>query len=272
MDREERTEELLARFFPNVSVQMRTALSNLYFSANALAAPEAREKDPALDRTAAVLDQNYYRLLRLANHLDAAAYFNRAEELSLQDRDIAELTADFCEKADSLAKLMGLTLHFRCTEGQHLCAIHERGLRQILSELLSNAFKFTPPGGEVTVELQFKEGKALLSVSDTGCGVPEELIPTLFDRYLHDERMDLPAHGLGLGLPLCRRIAEKHGGSILAANRAEKGLRVTAAIPDRRSGVIPLSDLPVGYTGGFNPTLLSLADALPTEAFLLNEQ
>ena len=261
----------LAALFPSVAAQMRGALSNLHLAAAQLAPAEAREQDPMLDARAAVLDQSYYQLLRLVTSLSAAASLSKEGPLPLQDRDIVKLVNDLCERSASLAPLLGLELKFICPFERHICALNADALEQLLYHLLSNAFKFTPKGGTVTVELR-RSGKHLfLSVSDTGCGIPEDRLETLFDRYNHPELMDPIPHGLGLGLPLCRRIAEGHGGALMAESHVGKGSRFTLSLPDRQIGT-GVSDVPFDFSGGFNKTLLALADALPSKAFLLRNQ
>ena len=260
----EQDENHLASLFPDVATQLRAALSNLHLAAAQLAPAEARETDPALDQKAALLDQSYYRLLRLVNSLSSAAWLADSAPLPLQDRDIVALVSEICEKVGDLAPLLGLELRF-------VCAMAATALEQAVYQLLSNAFKFTPPGGTVTVELQVKNGLVLLSVSDTGEGIPDERLPTLFDRYLHGGQPDAPSHGLGLGLPLCRRVAEGHGGTLMAESRVGEGSRFTLSLPDKQVGG-GVSDVPFDYTGGFNRTLMNLADALPVKAFLRNNQ
>lgn len=261
----------LASLFPNIAAQLRGALGNLRLAATQLAPADAREADPSLDAKAALLDQSYYQLLRLVNSLSAAAHLTSDDPLPLQDRDIVELVSDLCDSAASLAPLLGLELRFSCALDSHICAVSPDALEQFLYHLLSNAFKFTPPGGTVTVGIQVRQDHVLLSVADTGCGIPEERLPTLFDRYLHSELQDPPPYGLGLGLPLCRRIAEGHGGMLMAESRPGKGTCFTLSLPDRQVGN-SLSDVPFDYSGGFNRTLLALADALPAKAFLLRSQ
>ena len=236
-----------------------------------LSPPSAREQDPALDARAALLDQSYYQMLRLVSSLSAAAYLASEEPLPLQDRDIVGMVSKTCEEAGSLAPLLGLELRFVCAMERHVCAVAATALEQAVYQLLSNAFKFTHPGGTVTVELQVKNGLVLLSVSDTGEGIPDERLPTLFDRYLHGGQPDAPSHGLGLGLPLCRRVAEGHGGTLMADSRVGEGTRFTLSLPDKQVGG-GVSDIPFDYTGGFNRTLMNLADALPVKAFLRNNQ
>lgn len=261
----------LASLFPNIAAQLRGALGNLHLAAAHLAPVSAREQDPALDAQAALLDQSYYQLLRLVNSLSSAACLTSSGPLSLQNRDIVDLVSELCDRAASLAPLLGLELRFVCALDRHICAVAPDALEQLLYHLLSNAFKFTSSGGTVTVELRVFQRHVVLSVTDTGCGIPEDRLSTLFDRYLHKELMDAPPHGLGLGLPLCRRIAEGHGGTLMAESHLGKGSRFTLSLPDRQidGGV---SDVPFDYSGGFNRTLLALSDALPSTAFLLRSQ
>ena len=149
---------------------------------------------------------------------------------------------------------------------RRVCAIHPAAVEQMLYHLLSNALKFTPAGGAVTVELK-KSGETLrLTVSDTGCGIPPERMAHLFDGCFQPGHPSPAPYGLGLGLPLCRAIAEKHGGSITVESAPGKGSRFMVTLPDRQLGS-QLSDIPSVYNGGFSRPLLGLADALPSDAF-----
>lgn len=261
----------LAALLPQIAAQARGALSTLRLAAAQLAPAEAREQDPVLDRQAAVLDQGYYRLLRLVNNLSLAACMTEKHTLRLRDRELVSLVGEQCEQAAGLAELLGLHLRFVCALERHVCAVDPDALEQILSQLLSNAFKFTPAGGTVTIELRRLGKRVLLSVEDTGCGIPEDRLATLFDRYRHSDGTDLPSHGLGLGLALCQRLAALHGGTMMAVSQLGQGSRFTCSLPDRQVGG-DVSDIPFDYSGGFNRTLLGLADALPAEAFLIRSQ
>lgn len=250
---------------PQAAAQLRGALSNLYFAAARLAPAGAREDDPELDAKAALVDQSYYRLVRLVNDLSAARYLG-GEPLPLQDADVVEFVTELFAKAASLAPLRGLETRLICAADRHVCAFCPDALEQLLYQLLSNAFKFTPSGGLITVELKLAGKRVLLSVEDTGEGIPPERLETLFDSYRQAEKPAPPSQGLGLGLALCRGIAQGHGGVITAESRQGKGSRFTFSMPDRLSGT-SLSDVPFDYSGGFNRTLMALADALPPKAF-----
>lgn len=257
--------ELDLSLLPQAAAQMRGALSNLYFAAARLAPAAARERDPELDAKAALVDQSYYRLIRLVNDLSATVYLNE-EPLPLQDRDIVEFVADLFAKAASLAPLLGLETRLICAADSHICAFCPDALEQLLYQLLSNAFKFTPSGGLITVELRLTGGRVFLSVEDTGPGIDPDRLETLFDSYHQAERSAPPSQGLGLGLALCRGIAKGHGGVMTAESRQGKGSRFTFSMPDRALGTM-LSDVRFDYSGGFNRALMALSDSMPPEAF-----
>ena len=145
----------------------------------------------------------------------------------------------------------------------------EYGSRVIYPDMydIFNALKFTPAGGRVTVSLRFERKQVLLAVTDTGGGIPVERMETVFDGYLHPERLAALPCGLGLGLPLCRRIAEGHGGRMVLDSRPDQGTSVTLALPDEMAADT-VEDVQFDYAGGFQPALVGLADALPYQAFL----
>ena len=100
----------LEALLPNIAAQMRGALSNLHLAAAQLVPAAQREQDPDLDARAALLDQSYYQLLRLAGNLSAAAMLQSDAPLSLQDGDIVEAVSSLCEQTASLAELAGVHL------------------------------------------------------------------------------------------------------------------------------------------------------------------
>lgn len=255
-----------AVLLPNIANQMRGLLSNLYLAASQAIPESQRETDPALDARAAVLDQSFYRMLRLVNSLSAAEYLREDPTFTLRDTDLVRMVSEVCEASADLAEMLGIHLSFVCAMDRRICAIHAGAMEQLMYHLLSNALKFTPRGGAVTVELKKSGGWLRLSVTDTGCGMDPERLAHLFEGSLMEGRSAALPHGSGLGLPLCRAVAEKHGGTILAESAVGKGSRFLVSLPDRQVGG-QLSDVAPVYAGGFNRTLLGLADALPAHAF-----
>ena len=214
---------------PQAAAQMRGALSNLYFAAARLAPSSAREQDPELDAKAALVDQSYYRLIRLVNDLAATQYLN-GEPLPLRDRDVVEFVTDIFAKAASLAPFRDLETRLICAADRHLCAFCPDALEQLLYQLLSNAFKFTPSGGLITVELRLAAGRVFLSVEDTGPGIPEEELAKLFQRFYRG-RAASGEEGVGVGLYLVRQIAQGQGGYVKAFSRPGRGAKFSLFLP-----------------------------------------
>jgi signal transduction histidine kinase len=109
-------------------------------------------------------------------------------------------------------------------------------LQQIVWNLLSNASKFTPPGGQIRVTLHGEASAAVLSVRDSGIGIPPEFLPHLFERFRQSDSTLTRAYGgLGLGLAIVRHLAELHGGSVSAASEGEnRGASFAVRLPCRR--------------------------------------
>jgi signal transduction histidine kinase len=106
-------------------------------------------------------------------------------------------------------------------------------LQQVVWNLLSNAVKFTPPGGRVHVSLQSVAGHAEIIVADTGRGIPDALLPVIFDRFRQADSSSRRAHGgLGIGLALVRHLAEMHGGTVSVDSAGDsQGATFTVKLP-----------------------------------------
>lgn len=258
---------LLNEVLLHVSAQLRTALGGMHIAVSRLAPPERRDADAALDRDAALLNRNYYALLRLSNNLSNAPMLLDDAPLTRENTDIVTWLDGLCRQASPLFALRNVALTFQCSAAHHGAAINRVCLEQAVWNLLSNALKFTAEGGTVTVSLRFERRQVLLAVMDTGCGINAEDMEMVFDGYLHPERLAALPSGLGLGLPLCRRIAEGHGGRLVLNSRVGHGTTVTLALPDELAEDV-VEDVAFDYTGGFQPALVGLADGLPFEAFL----
>lgn len=251
-----------------VSNQLRGSLGNIYNALSRIAPPELREGDAGVDRDAAVLCQSYYRILRLANNLSDAANLDGPSTAKLRNGDLVGLCRDVLRRAELPAQLLGIQLSFQCAKASQIVAMDGDLLERLLLNLLSNAFKFIRADEKlVRLEMRISRDWVELALSDTGSGIAPELLETVFDRYLHTRRLDPPPHGLGLGLPVCRRIAQEHGGSLVLTSTVGVGTTVTVSLPNRKLREQALGAFQADLGGGFNRTLVELADALPREAF-----
>jgi len=260
--------KVLARVLPSLAQELRGAMANIHAAVDRLAPVEARERDPAIDQTAAVFTQSFFRVNRLLGNLDDAA--DLATEgmfMRLGNDDIVGLTRSVCEQCEALFADEGVTLLFKSDRAGQVIAMDAGRIKRLLFNLLSNALKFTPKGGTVTVRIRVTERSVLLTVSDTGRGIEPKHLEHVFDNFLEGDPLRLPPRGIGLGLALCRRIAEGHGGSIVAASKPGKGARFTVSLPNRHSQLLRVREPATEYGGGFNRAMVELSDGLSLSAF-----
>jgi two-component system, OmpR family, phosphate regulon sensor histidine kinase PhoR len=105
-------------------------------------------------------------------------------------------------------------------------------VHQVLFNLVDNAVRFTPPGGEVRIEAHRHNGAVEVSVADTGVGIPAEALPRLFERFYRvDPSRSREDGGTGIGLAIARSVVEAHGGSITASSEPGEGSRFTFDLP-----------------------------------------
>ncbi len=102
---------------------------------------------------------------------------------------------------------------------------------QVLTNLVSNAIKFTPPGGQVRIGAHQRDGHLVITVSDTGLGIPKEDLPKIFDRFYRVNRPGREIKGTGLGLPIVSRIVAGHGGRIEVESELDRGTTFTVLLP-----------------------------------------
>jgi two-component system, OmpR family, sensor histidine kinase BaeS len=152
-----------------------------------------------------------------------------AGKLSLkkQKTDLTELLHIIMETYEERAKARGITLTLKGEQSLKATVDPER-ITQIVSNLLDNALRVSPEGSEIILQLSKHKGAIRVSVSDQGPGIPEKLLPTIFERYVQDKDM---GGSSGLGLAIVKTLTGLHGGSVKGENLEGKGARFTITLP-----------------------------------------
>lgn len=240
------------------AMELRTPLMNTMLSADHL--PESPETREYLAR----LNRGLYQLHRIINNMSDAGRF--ASETHLELRDPGMVFGEIFEKAQCLLAHAGVTLTYQGLKEQLVTLLDREQLERAVLNMLSNAVKFSPEGSTLNATLS-RTGKLLrLSILDSGCGIPENILPNVYSRYLRQPALEDPRSGLGLGMVLLRSAAANHGGTVLIDRPGKTGTRVTMTIQLRqgeRTGLRTPIDLP----SGLDPGLLELSDCLPASVY-----
>lgn len=219
------------RFTEDASHELRTPLAVVR---NEIEVALRRER--SADEYRLVLQRCLEELVRLTKLVDDLLMLARSDtgELML-DRQVIHLDhlcQEMVEYVRPLAEERELKLDLSVSNGPVLIQGDARRLKQLLLNLLDNAIKYTPAGGRMTVAVERQENMAAVDVTDTGCGIPAEDLPYIFDRfYRRRHKVEEQATGFGLGLAICKWIVEAHGGTIEVASELGQGTRFTFHIP-----------------------------------------
>ncbi len=254
----------LAKVLPYISSHLRGSIAD-QVAAFIRLTDEDGCRDPQLQKQ--IIHRGLYRTMRMLNNLNAAEMLASEESFYLQNEDLVRWIDNICRQAEGLFATKNVKLHWDSPLHHKVTMVNPEKLEFLMWQLLSNALKFTPEGGSVSVSLKEAPGQVMLRVSDTGCGIPEEMLDLVFERFLHTERIDALEHGIGLGLCLCRQIALRHGGRLLLDSRVGEGTTVTVSLPDKRSDICEVRSPRFDYAGGFSRVHIALSDGLPLGAF-----
>ncbi len=236
-------DHIKSRFFANISHEFRTPLT-LILGPIQKWSDKTHEEDEKKDLRMA--ERNAYRLLRLINELlDLSKLEAGAMKLRACRMNIVPLVKGIAYSFASSAGMRGIALNVIAEEDEIETYCDRDMVEKILSNLLSNAFKFTPEAGSVSVRLttsllrQTTPGNDIvasdyveLSVSDTGIGIPPDQLDKVFDRFYQvDASQTREQEGSGLGLALVKELVELHHGTIQVESEVEKGTTFTVRIP-----------------------------------------
>jgi signal transduction histidine kinase len=167
--------------------------------------------------------------------VDDLLFLSKADmgEVHLQKKpvDLGQLVSEVHAQAKMIAVSKGIDVHTN-NDGDVAVIGDRLRLRELLLNLVDNAVKYTPEGGEIRIELESNDQHVELRVMDTGIGIDPQDQPHIFDRFFRvDTARSREAGGSGLGLSICKWIAEAHGGEISVESELGKGSIFTVILP-----------------------------------------
>lgn len=215
-------------FLANVSHDLKTPLTSIQGYSQAIMDGAAR--DPA--QAARIIYEEAGRMNRLVNELtDLIRMQAGGLTLKMTSLDANVIVSAIVERLMVVAQKKEVTLTTRLAPLPPISADGDR-LAQVLTNLLSNALKFTPAGGRVIVSTQPHAHGIQISVQDSGIGIPSEDLPRLFERFYQVDKARGPQRGTGLGLAIAQEIVHAHGGDIsIHSDGQHKGTTVRVLLP-----------------------------------------
>ncbi len=220
------------RLVADVSHELRTPLTTIQGNLDLLRRGAA--DDPAMRAEAlAAIGNETARMRRLVNDLLLLAQADAGLQLQLQPVEVDTLLLDVYRQGQVLSQGTGVRVRLGAEDQAVVLGDADR-LRQLLLNLVDNAIKYTPSGGDVTLTLKRQAGWVQISVADTGCGIPEQDLPHIFERFYRADRSRTRPGGAGLGLSIAKWVAEAHGGELEVESEVGQGTVFTLYLPEPR--------------------------------------
>lgn len=223
-------DELKNRFFANVSHELRTPLTLILGPLDAMAG-----RADLADRAGEIriIRRNAERLLRLIDDLlDLSRLDAGGLRLNLAELDPRGIVASVVEVSRPAADAKSIVLRYDADESRRTIHADAHRLEIVLTNLVGNALKYTPDGGEVDVRVRDGGDGVTIEVADTGEGIPEQDLPNVFDRFFQVAGGERRRQGgVGIGLALARELVELHGGRVQVRSRQGQGTTFTVFLP-----------------------------------------
>ncbi|MDF2521398.1 MAG: sensor histidine kinase [Clostridia bacterium] len=229
-------DKLKTEFLANISHELRTPINIIFCSLqmlNMYAKQYATPNSSNMNRHINMMKQNSYRLIRLIDNLiDVTKIDNGSFKLSLVNANIVQIINNITMSISDYAISKGLSLDFSSNVENVTLACDPDKIERIILNLLSNSIKFTEPSGKISVTLTSDDEKLIISVKDTGIGIPIEKQQTVFERFSQLDRSLTRHHeGSGIGLSLVKSLVEMHKGNIYINSEYAGGCEIIIELP-----------------------------------------
>ena len=224
------TEEVRRRFVSDASHELKTPLASIRLLTDSILQTDGM--DPATVRDfVSDIGEEADRLTRISEKLLTLTRMDSAVAVETAPVEVAPVVEKVVHMLSPLAKESAVTVE-TCLEADCVVQATQDDLYQIAFNLVENAVKYNVPGGRVMVGLRAMGDLVLLTVEDTGVGIPEEDLPKVFDRFYRvDKARSRAAGGTGLGLSIVKDTARQHGGAVTVRSREEGGTCFQVAFP-----------------------------------------
>lgn len=246
--------------------ELRAPLASVMTTADHLFPLLDQQGNDTIDTQIARINRGLFQMLRvIGNMSDAVNYASSSSSSNMRTENICAVLQEIFEKAEALVHHANIALSFENLPEPLYCEIDSEKIERALFNILSNAIKFTPAGGQITAKLIQRGSKLYLTVQDSGCGIPSNLLGNVYARYRREPAIEDTRFGLGLGMVLIHATAALHGGTVLIDQPAGQGTRITMTMEIRENSEPRLRTpmLHIDYAGERDHGLIELSETLP---------
>ena len=241
--------------------ELRSPLSNLMIAADAL----MRSADESQQEQLARLNRSLHQIHRLVNNMSDAGRSDLLTPAGIHD--INRLFHDIFEKISTQLEGTKVQLTYDGLSDSVYGLANEGQLERAVLNIVSNAMKFMPEGGTIHARLNQHNNMLQLTIQDSGSGIAENVLGTVFTRYQRQPGIEDSRYGIGLGMVLIRSAAADHGGTVLIDSPEGKGTRVTMTLAIRQDAPVLKTPVIAPAVDSYRKVLTELSESLSWEFY-----
>jgi len=220
-------------FVANVSHELRTPLTTIKTYAETIADMDDGDTDSSVMHFIKVIENEADRMTRLVKDLLTLSQLDSSKAIERRKKfDLSQLVSSVVEKLSITAKNSGHRIKVDINMTSPICFGEPDAIEQVITNIISNAIKYTPAGGKIDIACYGDFSKAYITVRDNGIGIPENDLPRIFERFYRvDKARSRQSGGTGLGLAIAKEIIVRHEGTIEIESPNQKGTIVKITLP-----------------------------------------
>lgn len=257
--------KLKSNFFANLSHELKTPLNIFYSIIQVLDLNVEKDENDfkqSYKKYNKGLKVNFYRMFKMiTNLIDLTKLDSNLEKVKFNNYDIVKLCEDISLSVITYAEQKNIKIVFDTEKEEEIIRCNGEYMERIMLNILSNAIKFTPRGGEIFINLFFDSEFVHIKIKDSGIGIPKEKIDSIFEKFVRvDKSFSRENEGSGIGLSIVKSLVELLEGEISLKSEENKGSEFTISLPNIKLNEKDLYEMPTDHIVDAQKITLELSD------------
>lgn len=231
------------RLISAFSHEFRSPLTKVFSSLSALSRNLDYEESPHQKGLIEDINQNCYKMFKTSiNMVDYIKYLHPNNELELVNVEICQFVRELADAIRIVSSTAGVILDCDIAEGKRIIACDVKKISAAILHLVNNSLMFGPRDNKVTLSMRFLSNSLAFTISDKGFGIPEHILPHVFEPFFSYDHFGRPFAGAGLGLTLAKSMIVLHGGTIAIRSELDRGTTVSFTIPITQNNAAQIAE------------------------------